>query len=356
MKEPVLLQSPGQLGTELSRRKTELTTTAQLLIFEPGLYSVDFRAKESGTTDVGLRLPCIRLESVPSEGNAGRLFVSVSSEGGWISASTDAVFVLVTGGRAAAVLTIYRASDGMPAPEIRIRALLRDTDLSAGAAREGVAMPPRLAAEMAAPVAEEEETPGAVPVQFLVHVTGTGDIQQSGGSWAISPGNAAPIEGFAVAALGLDLKDVEYQAILGQDWKTPWYGGGEFCGSRGMALPLRGFCLRLTGNISAAYDCKYWGSFGAKGIVGPVMAGDVCESNGAPLTSLRVEIVPRHMPAAGAVALPESESDPTLTLAETRKAGTRKQRRFASPGTAKVVEESRTSRKRKVPSGARKTR
>jgi hypothetical protein len=57
-----------------------------------------------------------------------------------------------------------------------------------------------------------------------------------GGVWAMAPGGGA-IEGFAVRTEA-DL--LEYQAILGREWASPWMGAGEFCGSRGLALPLIG--------------------------------------------------------------------------------------------------------------------
>ena len=307
MTEPLLLRSPGQLGADLARRKTELTTSAQLLVFEPGLYSIDFRAVQSGSTDIGLRLPAARLEPVPPAPNGGRAFVSISSEGGWLVSNTEAAFVLVTGGRASAVLTIYRASDGMPAPEIRVRPVLQGGDLRAAAAATPALPPARVAAARPPAPAEvpQAHTPGALPVNLLVHVTGVGDIPGKGGVWAGNPASTAPIEGFAVTGVpGVDLKEIECQGVLGQDWATPWHPGGEFCGSRGLALSLLGFRIRLTGAAARGFECQYWGSFAGHGIVGPVTAGAACESSGAPLTSLRVEIVPRGQaevaPAAAA--------------------------------------------------------
>jgi hypothetical protein len=39
------------------------------------------------------------------------------------------------------------------------------------------------------------------------------------------------------AAEGAQTGDIEYQAVLGRGWLSPWIEGGKFCGSRGMALP-----------------------------------------------------------------------------------------------------------------------
>ena len=102
--------------------RAELVATAQYLSFDPGLYAVDFSVAQSGGTDIGLRLPCLRLEPIPpTPRQKGRAFVSSLSEGGWLWRGEEPTFVLVVGSQAGVVLTVYKASDGMASPQIRIR-------------------------------------------------------------------------------------------------------------------------------------------------------------------------------------------------------------------------------------------
>lgn len=279
-----------------ARIRADLAATAQYLSFDPGLYAVDFSAAQSSTTDVGMHLPCLRLEPIPpSNRQAGRAFVSTVSEGGWVWRASEPTFVLVVGGQAGVVLTIYKASDGMPSPQVRIRYLGAEgatPNLATGA-------PSPSPAELPVTGPVTDAVPFAVPLSQLVHARGIGDIKTIGTNWAGRPGSNAPVEGFAIMPIGaIDADCLEYQAVLGNNWNTPWFSSGEFCGSRGLALELLGYRLRLTDAIEAQYDCAYWGSFAGKGIIGPVANGEVCEAEGAALEAIRIVITLR-VPASG---------------------------------------------------------
>ena len=76
---------------------------------------------------------------------------------------------------------------------------------------------------------------------MLAHVQGQGDVGGQLGAWIGERGSKRWIEGFAIApAGGIPADDIEYQAVLGRGWLSPWVEGGQFCGSRGMALPILG--------------------------------------------------------------------------------------------------------------------
>ena len=82
------------------------------------------------------------------------------------------------------------------------------------------------------------------------------------GEWLGEKGSQRWIEGFAVAPTQDILPtDIEYQAVLGRGWLSPWVEGGQFCGSRGMALPVLGLKLRLRGAAADAFDCSYSATF-----------------------------------------------------------------------------------------------
>jgi hypothetical protein len=84
--------------------------------------------------------------------------------------------------------------------------------------------------------------------------------------------------------------------------------------------------LRLTGAAAAAHNCRYWGNFSGRGIVGPMPEGEACESNGAPLTGLRVDILPRSGLATDTKPPPEEDrvSAPIVAAAPQRAAKKRK--------------------------------
>ena len=82
------------------------------------------------------------------------------------------------------------------------------------------------------------------------------------GEWAGTRGSRQWIEGFSLTPRdGIKPPDLEYQAVLGRGWLSPWIEGGKFCGSRGMALPLLGLKVRLKGGAAKTHECSYSATF-----------------------------------------------------------------------------------------------
>ena len=77
----------------------------------------------------------------------------------------------------------------------------------------------------------------------------------SAAGWAAGSASAAASAGSRGSRLrpvgGIPADDIEYQAVLGRGWMSPWVEGGQFCGSRGMALPILGLRVRLRGASAA---------------------------------------------------------------------------------------------------------
>jgi hypothetical protein len=68
------------------------------------------------------------------------------------------------------------------------------------------------------------------------------------------------------------------------------------CGTKGMAVPLVGFAVRLNANIATAgYDCEYSGYFQSGVTVGPLRNGAPCRSTVAndPLEGIQVRLIKR---------------------------------------------------------------
>ncbi|MFT8423262.1 MAG: hypothetical protein ABF665_17420, partial [Gluconacetobacter sp.] len=161
--------------------------------------------------------------------------------------------------------------------------------------------PPQPGAVPPFPVAPSSTQPKLEPQgtkgpagELTAHIQRRGDVAASLMDWMGTPGSRNWIEGFAIAPAHLiTTEDIEYQAVLGRGWLSPWASGGQFCGSRGMALPILGLRVRLKPQAAGRYHCRVWASFTDGSRVGPVTDGGVAEAeSAAPLEAFRVEIVP----------------------------------------------------------------
>jgi len=268
-------------------RVEELRVTAHMMTLDHGLFCILSTPVPGG--DISQGLPGVRLSLPP--GPAGRpdaVTIRGFADDGWLSATGDAALVRVTSPTAQLMVTIYQAKDAVGgAPNIQVMRL-----------GEGdVAAPPAMA--QAAPV---EPAPATVPrtaMDLVAHVQGAGDVGCMLGEWMGAKGSKTWIEGFAIAPTKEVLPaDVEYQAVLGRGWLSPWAEGGQFCGSRGMALPVLGLRMRLRGAAAETHECFYSASFVDGSAVGPVPGGEACESESlAPLESFQI-IIQRRGQAA----------------------------------------------------------
>ncbi|MEO8714600.1 MAG: hypothetical protein ABI369_06280, partial [Acetobacteraceae bacterium] len=185
----------------------------------------------------------------------------------------------VAEGPARVLVTIYQAPEATPdhAPRLQVTRLTTDTHVPAGPA-EGRTGP-------AAPVEAE----------IVAHVQRMGDVGSKLGEWMGTRGSRLWIEGFGIAPReAIAAADIEYQAVLGRDWLSPWVDGGKFCGSRGMALPLLGLNVRLKGAAAAMHDLSYTATFVDGSAAGPVAAGETCQAESlAALEAFQIELRPK---------------------------------------------------------------
>ena len=263
-------------------RVEELRVTAHMMTLDHGLFCILSTPVPGG--DISQGLPGVRLSLPP--GPAGRpdaVTIRGFADDGWLSATGDAALVRVTSPTAQLMVTIYQAKDAVGgAPNIQVMRL-----------GEGdVAAPPAMAQAAPAPA---EPAPATVPrtaMDLVAHVQGAGDVGCMLGEWMGAKGSKTWIEGFVIAPTKEVLPaDVEYQAVLGRGWLSPWAEGGQFCGSRGMALPVLGLRMRLRGAAAETHECFYSASFVDGSAVGPVPGGEACESESlAPLESFQIII------------------------------------------------------------------
>ncbi|WP_242501205.1 hypothetical protein [Komagataeibacter xylinus] len=248
--------------------------TARLMQLEAGLYCL-FHAALSAPMHFG-KLTGMRVSAPPGMDGVR---VSTFDAQGWIGASTGAALVAVPAGGGAVLVTTYREPDAtgeLPALQI--------VRLGSPAAARPAAEPARVPQAAPAPAAGG----------MIAHIQRRGDVRAELGAWMGESGSGHWLEGFAIQpAPGVAPADLEYQAILGQDWFSPWVSGGAYCGSRGMALPLLGLRVRLKGAAAEACECQVEASFTDGSRIGPVADAPVMAATQAPLEAFRVVVRPR---------------------------------------------------------------
>lgn len=249
----------------------ELKVSGHLMSLPAGLFCILHEPASSGRQ---AGLPAIRI-SLPPNG-AGGVEITGFRPDGLLSAEGDAALVRVANGPSQILVTIYQhpnVKDG--APKLQVRQLI------------GGAEPARVA-EPVAPAAGSRK-------DFMAHVQGNGDLGAGFGDWIGAQGSGNWIEGFAIAVPeGCAPADLSYQAVLGRGWLSPWVEAGQYCGSRGMALPLLGFRIRLQGKAAEAFELSASASFVDGSECGPVGSDETCKGEKlAPLEAMTVRLTPR---------------------------------------------------------------
>ena len=295
--------TPANQPPTASNRVAELKVSAHLMTLETGLFCV-FQSPGSPASDPATGLPGVRI--TPPPGLAGRpeaVSISTFREDGWLNGT--AALVRVTDGSAQILVTIYQHKDLDAAPRLQVLRLNGEPD--AGSAAEPDAV--RVAATAPAPKPDQPAKPDqAANPDIMAHIQRMGDVGCSLGEWLGVKGSGQWVEGFGMAPLdGLAAEDLEYQAVLGRNWLSPWVAAGKFCGSRGMALPLLGLKVRVKGAAAATLDCTYSATFVDGSAVGPVRNGETCESESlAALESFQISIRPRGGKSAPEKARPDA--------------------------------------------------
>ena len=272
-------------------RVIDLKAGAHMMVLDAGIFCIFHAAGQPAPGPAGL--PGVRISRAPGT-PAGIVTVSTFEEDGWIGASSGAALVRVTRGPAAVLVTTYQEPNSQAeAPKIQVAQLAGPTSTApaAVAAAESAAAP----APAAAGVAE-----------ISAHVQRQGDVAAPIGEWMGTPGSQAWIEGFAIAPkTSIPTSDIEYQAVLGKGWLSPWSEGGQYCGSRGMALPILGLRVRLKGESAQTHHVRLSSTFTDGTRLGPVDGTDALEADSlAPLEAFLLEIIPNEAAEEAPVKAP----------------------------------------------------
>jgi len=252
----------------------ELKVTGHLMALPAGLFCFVNEPNPNAARQHGM--PGVRVSPPPT--GAQNVEIVTFRPDGWLNANGDAAMVKVLKNPGHVLVTIYQLPNQPDAaPRLQVRQLLGGGDAPAAAPA-----PP------AAP-------PAPVRVDMMAHIQSRGDIGANFGDWLGERGSTNWIEGFAISAPeGIDPADLSYQAVLGRGWLSPWIESGQYCGSRGMALPLLGLRIRLGGEAADHYEISYSASFVGGTTAGPVGNDETCEGDTlAPLEAVQVTLTPR---------------------------------------------------------------
>jgi hypothetical protein len=256
-------------------RVQELRASAHLMTLDTGTFClVNGSGKPPGDLISGVRVSATE----PSDPN-----VTIASfrPDGWLTGGGDSALIRVLNGPAQILITIYQPTGiADSAPKLRV---LRLSDTAPAAAETAEAAP--AAAKRPVMVLTEAH-------DIIAHVQRTGDVGRSFGEWVGTPGSQMAIEGFSLTApADLEPDDLTYQAVLGRGWLSPWAESGQFCGSRGMALPILGLKVKLSDAAAKLYDLSYAASFVDGTRLDDLGSEDACETPSlAALEAMRIEL------------------------------------------------------------------
>ncbi len=272
---------------------TELKVSGHLMVLDTGVYCV-FHTPGGAPPDPATGLPGARV-SLPPGPMAQGVTVKTFGEDGWLGSLDAAAMIRVAHGPAQILLTIYQQPGSLhDAPKLQV---MRLTNAGGEAV---MSHPPVRATGTGNPdtpggAANDVPTAPLADPEIAAHLQLRGDILARIGDWVGDPGSQRWVEGFAVAPRELlKSEDIEYQAVLGRGWLSPWAEGGQYCGSRGMALPILGLRVRLRGAAAETHDVALNATFTDGTKIGPVGPGEPCEAASlAPLEAFQITLAAR---------------------------------------------------------------
>ncbi|WP_207540324.1 hypothetical protein [Sabulicella rubraurantiaca] len=268
-------------------RVRDVRVAAHTLVLPRGKFCISVAEVSPGVP--AAQLPGLAISVIPGEGSA----VEIAQFPGnpWLRQPGDALLVTVGSDEARLLLTSYNLMEGQGAkpPRMQVQRLDVPGQASLGPAPESARTaepPPAPAVAAAAPSGQQA---------VLVHIARVGDKSGALGEWLGVRQPGCVIEGLQVTPPeGVPAEDLEYQVVLGKGWTSPWSQGGEFCGSRGMTLPVQGLRVALRGASAERYTVSVEGVTASGETLGPVGNDELCGlEDPEPLVQLRLRFEER---------------------------------------------------------------
>jgi len=299
------------------------SASVQVVTVPVGLYA--FRVRAGAPTRAagpeGLLLPAMKVGLVPGQpADVVKYLPAPGTDGNWLCEPGHTVVAQVSDRPASFLLTSLRLPDG-PLLSIAVDRLDQpNPDIGAGEQRlelptepATIDLPPFQPARAAAPplAAAAKGRPDGLRLDIMAHVQRWGDTQFTDVLWAGHVGQRLWIEAFSVNPReGITADQIEYKGLTAAGYETPWLSNGAPCGTRGMAMPLVGFAVRIKpGGNAPAYDCEYSGAFISGATIGPRRNGAPCFSTpDDPLEAIQLKIVARGQSEISRAKRPSAEA------------------------------------------------
>jgi hypothetical protein len=337
----------------------------QVLPLPAGLYLFSVKAATPIAASVAgqLSLPAVHVGLGPGVRSELVEFIAgPSTHGAWLFAPGDLLVTKINGTGATLILSSLRAPGG-EVLSIKVERLDTRAEAAATAPAPAPGTRPTAPSRVPAPSANKtvaDAPMNGLPIRIGAHIRTRGDMGFADVPWA---GRVAPglwIESFSVRPLEhFGAQDIEYKGLTGTGFETPWLSNDKMCGTKGMAVPLVGFAVRLKPSATAAaYDCEYSGYFQSGVTVGPLRNGAPCRSTVAndPLEGIQVRLVKRLSAPLSAEASKGSVPRPAAVggPAFGRSGGSNAHNRVAVLDKAKALKhKSPASVSRRSPEGVR---
>ncbi len=272
-----ILQGEHAIGSPLASIRafddSDRTSQDTLIALDPGLYA--FSVKSDG--EEGAPLPIVQISLAGGYSREVKVDFLGKHDPveNWLTERGDVVVVRVAGAACSLLIKCLRiAGEDMPSISVECQHLDRG---------EGMSVEKQIPAES-----------DSLLLQITAHVQNRGDLPFVTPGWAGCVGERLWIEAFTINPLeGILPEEIEYKALTGTGFETPWSTGGVMCGTRGTSNPLVAFAVRLRGSAAERYECRYRGMFLGSGAVGQVRNGAACKSAFArdPLEGIELQVV-----------------------------------------------------------------
>ena len=265
-------------------------TAVRMVGLDEGLYALRVGEIEGAADEVaGMTVPAAQVGAPFAEdGNGVEIVAAFPGRGSWIGREGGTVILRSPPGGGYVVVTAY----GHPEQSaVSLSLDLSRLDHPPGADEEGDQRTTGTAAAAAASPQGQE-----VPTEILLHIERAGDRLFPGRGWVGALGRKLRIEAFSIRPLErIAPADIEFKGFLPRGGETQWVQGGVICGTRGRRLPLIGFAVRMSPQLSGRFDVVYQGSFFGGGISSPYRNGQPCRAAAAddPLEAINLRIVER---------------------------------------------------------------
>ncbi|WP_207541322.1 hypothetical protein [Sabulicella rubraurantiaca] len=271
-------------------RVPDVRVAAHTLVLPRGKFCISVSEVSPGVPPA--QLPGLSISVMPGEGSEVEIAQFRGSP--WLRQLGDALLVAVASEEARLLLTSYNLLEhkGAKPPRMHVQRLdVPGQQASLGPVREEEK--PRAPVRAPAAVPPAAATRGANTM--LLHIARVGDRAGALGEWLGLREPGCVIEGIQLAPPeGVPPEELEYQVVLGRGWTSPWSQGGEFCGSRGMRLPVQGLRVALRGASAERFTVHVEAVTASGQTLGPTGNDELCGlEDPEPLAQLRLRFEER---------------------------------------------------------------